>query len=912
MGRTGDWSRRVLGLLALVSAAAPAQQPSPEQIRRFQQLSPDQQQSIIRSASGGGGAALPGQPARLPPAAAPAVQASRTPSAASVAPDTEARIRRLKSGDTILLRLTVSRGQAMELDVMAAEGTPPEKSGKRSAVRESTHVLDSSGAVQLPEVGRILIGGLTEKQASELLAAEPAYDGIKVAVRLLPVRAEISPFGYGFFDRAQSPDALYADIPVPADYVIGPGDSVIVQLYGKEQQQYELTVTREGLLQFPGIGPIRVAGISFAQLQRVLGERIRRQFIGMNSSITVGRTRTIQIFVLGDVVNPGAYMVSGMSTLTNAIFASGGIKTIGSMRDLQLKRAGKTVSRMDLYDMLLRGDNSADVRLLPGDVVFVPPIGKTVGIAGEVQRPAIYEIREEDSLEQLVVLAGGFTPEAFPEKAQIERIFRGRERVTLDVDLRDTAGRRTDVQNGDIVRVLSVLERPEQVVFLSGYVHRPGTYQWRAGMRLSDLIASLGDLPPNVDTRYLLVKREAAQDRSISLLSADLAAALAAPRGPADPVLQSRDTVFVFSIHEDRSRVVHPLLDIMRAQARPDRPAAEVTVSGIVHQDGRYPLTAGMRVSDLIRAGGGLDDAAYELEAELTRYTVVDGRTRKQATQPIELAAALSGTTDKDLALAPYDQLVVKRIPLWRKTERVTITGEVNFPGAFPLARGEKLSDVLKRAGGLTDKGYARGAVLVRETVRAREKLQFDRLAAQLEEDLAAAANEATALGEDKAAALAQGKVLLRQLRGARAVGRVTFDLERVLGGDPEYDIALQDGDRLFIPVRPDEVTVAGEVYFSTSHLYRKGLGYKDYLKQSGGLTERANDDSMYVVHSNGAVSPVGGWFSDAPSVGPGDTVVVPMKIDRVSSLRLATDISQIVYHLAVSAATLKFLGIFH
>lgn len=902
-------------------AATPV--PTAEQMRLYQQLSPAQREALMRNLQSGGGlgqaGTVPTQPTS-PGSTLPRATATPQPGLLPLEPE----IRRIKGGDSLLLRFGRSTSRLFAQDDKETDKEREKEQerdkdkdkdkdkSKDRAARETIAVLDTSGVLTLPDIGRIPLAGLNEEEAAARLSVEPALKGIRISVKILPLLAELKPFGYDFFLPAPDSMAAMTEMPVPADYVIGPGDHIIVQLYGKDNLQYELPVTREGTILFPGIGPVQVAGLSYERLQETLAGRIQRQFIGMKSSVTVGRTRFIEIFVLGDVERPGAYTVSGHSTLTNALFASGGVKRIGSLRDVQLKRAGKLVKQMDFYDLLLNGDNRTDARLQPGDVIFVPPVGKTVGVGGEVRRPAIYELKGETTAGQAVALAGGLSPNAYPQKVQIERYQSGRDRVYLDIDLSVDTGRQTPLENGDIVRIYSVLDKAEQVVFLSGHVHRSGAMQWTEGMKIAQLLPDLGALPPNVDAHYLLIKRENPKDRTIELLHADLAVALETPDGDANIALQARDTVYVFSIHEDRTRVVEPLLDLAKTQSRFNRPAKEISIRGNVHQPGRYPLTEGMRVSDLLHAGGGLIDSTYLLEAELTRYTTVEGRDRKQENIRVDLASVLNEDITKDLALTPYDQLVIRRIPNWRPTESIKIAGEVRFTGDYPIIRGEKLSDVLKRAGGLSEKGFAPGAIFIRENVKQREQQQIERLTAQLEQELAGVSVQGPGIGTQSELALAEGKSLLRQLRSTQAVGRVAINLERLMDGDEEYDITLQDGDKLFVPIKPDEVTVVGEVYYPTSHLFNRRHDTDDYVRMSGGVSERGNAGAIYVVHADGSVSPpASGWFARATGMGPGDTIVVPLKVDRVSSLKLATDISQIFYQFAVSAAALKALNVF-
>lgn len=876
----------VLCLLAAVARAADAV-PGQEQLRQqFQQLSPEQRQAAARVL----GEAMPAAPnaSAASPGALP-LSAAVSPMPETVRP-VEVAARGLQAGDTVLLGIR-KMPSAAEPDAAAL-------------VEKRIYMLDQAGAIALPDIGRVVLAGLSERQAIERLAIEPGLAGRIVSLQQLPIEPELRLFGLDLFRGAPATFTPVTDIPVPADYVIGPGDSVIVQLFGKENSQHELAVTRDGELLFPGIGPIAVAGLSFPQLQREIQGRAQRQLSGVTASVTLGRIRSIRVFVLGDVEIPGSYVVSGLSTLTNALFASGGIKPIGSLRDIQLKRNGRIVSRLDLYDLLLRGDTAGDARLLPGDAIFVAPGGARVGIAGQVRRPAIYELKGEKTVEDLIALAGGLLPEAFPQKVQIERIEKNDRRILLDIDLTAPQAGGTAVQNGDVVRVLSVLDGVSRIVSLSGQVNWPGEYQWSPGMRLTDLIPSLAELQSRGDAHYLLIRRQDPH-RSVQLIDADLVAALGPAGEAADPVLQQQDEIHVFALDEDRSAFIRPLLALAGAQSSPSRPLDTVSIDGMVHHPGQYPLSPDMKVSDLLRAAGGLTDRAYTLAMELTRHSVIDGQRRVMSRHDVDLAAVLNGDVGKDMSLAAYDQAVVRRVPSWEEAGNIVLRGEVRFPGNYPVARGDKLSEVIRRAGGLTPEAYPRAAVFLRESVRAREQESIDQLALRFEHELSSFKPEAD---EE---AVVEGQLLLRQIHAAKATGRMVIDLEWLMRNEEDYDITVNAGDQLYIPQKPEEVTVIGEVYNPTSHLYNAKLDRDDYIRLSGNVTESGNKKAVYVIHADGSVSPAGGWFSGRIEMGPGDTIVVPMKVERLSKLKLITSVSQILYQLALTAASLDVVGVF-
>ena len=726
-------------------------------------------------------------------------------------------------------------------------------------------------------------------------------------------------FGYDLFAGVPTTFAPATDIPMDADYIVGPGDTVQIQLFGKEPAQYDLVITREGILQFPEIGPVSVAGLTFDEMKRVLRARIEEQLIGEKANITMGRLRSIRVFILGDVNQPGSYTVSALSTMTNALFVSGGIQTVGSLRNIQLKRRGKVVTRMDLYDLLLLGDTSGDVRLQPGDVIFVPPVGSSVGVAGEVRRPAIYELRNERSVEQILSLAGGLLATAYPQASQIERISKHGERTLIDLDFSQKAGLRAPVQTGDVLRVYSILEKMEDIVLLSGHVQRPGGYQWRPGLRVNALIPSIeNDLLPRADLDYALVRRELKPDLRIQVFSIQPGKAIMDPASKYNVELESRDELILFGFNEDRTEIVEPLIEDLQVQATFRQPAQVVTVGGLVRLPGDYPLEERMKISDLIRAGGDLAEAAYALGAELTRYEVIDGSYREVDHVSVDLAQILNGVQVADLALRPHDVLHIKRLPEWVAAATVELKGEVRFPGIYPISRGEQLSKLIERAGGVTDMAFTEGAVFLREDLREREEQQLAELSQRLEADLASLSLKLAQEEAGQAQSLSIVRELGAQLRAVEPTGRLVIDLPRLItdtrgGRRSQYDVTLMDGDRLYIPPITQEVMVTGEVFNPTAHLYKKGLDRHDYVKLSGGTTRKADDKNIYVVRADGSVLTKTRWIGagSAADITPGDTIVVPLDVDRIRPIALWTSISQIVFQLGLAAAAANAVGVF-
>jgi polysaccharide biosynthesis/export protein len=402
---------------------------------------------------------------------------------------------------------------------------------------------------------------IEQRYANRTDAATLRQDAVERAFK-----QQLRQFGYDLFAGTPTTFAPATDIPVPADYVVGPGDIFEVQLFGKENEQYSLVVSRDGRINFPQLGAITVAGARFSDVRADLERRVAEQMIGVKANIGMGELRSIRVFVLGDVTRPGSYTVSSLSTMTNALFVSGGIRPIGSLRNVQLKRNGRVVTRLDLYDLLLRGDTSEDMRLQPGDVIFVPPIGQTAGVAGEVRRPAIYELRGEKTVAQLVEIAGGLMPTAVPRLSQLERLD-ARGNVTLvDVDLDSylspQGGKRsapkapgegpaTALADGDVLRVYPALDRMDGVVLLAGHVKRPGGVAWHERMRLTDLLANPEQLLPQADLEYVVVRREERPLAKVMVFSTRLSAAWTDPQSDANVLLEPRDQVFVFRQSSD-------------------------------------------------------------------------------------------------------------------------------------------------------------------------------------------------------------------------------------------------------------------------------------------------------------------------------------------------------------------------
>jgi polysaccharide biosynthesis/export protein len=661
--------------------------------------------------------------------------------------------------------------------------------------------------------------------------------------------------------------------PVDPSYRIGAGDRLVLILTGDVEQAYTLDVTREGFVVIPQVGQINVASLTLAQLEDVLFNRLGRSYSGIKRgpaattrfSISVARLRSNQIFVVGEVAKPGSYRVSAAGTALTALYAAGGPTMNGSLRSVQIRRNGRTVGTIDLYDYLLRGDASHDARLLNGDIVFVPIHSGRVRVIGEVNRPGTYEIGGGNSLSEIIRAAGGLQPTAARSRIQIERItpMRDRTRPGSDravVDVSGTEGGEfpgLSLVNGDIVRVLKVADRVRNRVVMRGNVFTPGFVGLTSGMRLSDAIRKAGGLKPDTYLGQVSITR-LNSDSTRTQLRAVLADTLGSVVN--DPTLQEDDEIRVFG----------------RSEFRPVR---YVAVSGAVRRSGRYAYYEGMTVRDLVLLAGGLQESALLTEAEVARMpkTRVDGLTASTIRIPLDstylfergrdgkyigppgLAGAVSGSSD--FGLQAYDNLLILRQPDWELQRSVYVGGEVKFPGTYTLVKKtERLSEVIQRAGGLTTEAYADGVNFSRRRNR---------------------------------------------------VGRIGVDLPAVLKDPKEQDnIILFDGDSITIPRYDAVVRVDGAVNSPTALPFVRGQGMQYYIRAAGGGRLDADLPRAYVTQPNGRVDAVTRRFmlpDGQPTPRAGAIVTVPKRdrTERQDTLASRTQIASIIGTFAAVLASL-------
>ncbi len=721
-------------------------------------------------------------------------------------------------------------------------------------------------------------------------------------------RLDLQLFGFDFFRNAarHQPHPLAL---VGPDYVIGPGDTLHIHVWGNIEGNYSVTVDRNGEITLPGVGVINLWGQSFGQARETVKNQFSRYYKNFEINVTMGGLRSIQVFVVGEVATPGSYDLSSLATLLTALSRAGGPSSRGSLRSVQLMRQGAVVSEFDVYDFLLSGDKNRDVRLQSGDTIFVPMSGPLVGVAGNVRRPAIYELKGGETLADCLALAGGVNPTAYLNKVQIQRVVAHQQRQVLDLNLEiggaeKPAALAFPMQDRDLIQV-SPIAVSGGFVSLQGYVVRPGRYEYRPGMRLSDLLIPYDNLLPEYYPHAAQIIHRAPPEFRPEIVTVDLRQAL-----EGDPeqnrVLREYDEVRLFS-RSDMEEL------------------PEVFISGAVLNAGSYRLLENMTVRDLVTVAGSLRRSAYTDEAEITRYLPGPEGTRVERFY-IDLSKALAGHPQHDLPMKSEDHLVVRSIPDYGERLRVTIRGEVRFPGTYAIRKGETLSSVLERAGGYTEKAYLRGAIFSREALKQVQREQINRLIAEEEQQITRVAQDiaAGALSPEEARSaqslLENRRQLLDRLRQTPVTGRLVVRMKELdeLRGTPR-DIALMSEDEILIPRNPQTVNVHGQVFNSASLSWVPGKTVGYYLNQVGGTRKTANTKEIFIVRADGTVvsrqqSGFGvswdtesrrwnmGGFNNVP-IYPGDSILVPEQFRRVAWLRGIRDISTIIYQMALGAA---------
>lgn len=839
-----------------------------------------------------------------------------------------------------------------------------------SAIRSQTASADSKTPVETPSYPR----GTTFDQYGE--PTEPDYDYLSDT----EVETELSLFGQSLFDNGPSTFSPQLNGDVPDDYKLGVGDELNIQLFGKENNEFVLRIGVDGQVSIPEIGPTSLVGKTYKQAQDLLAEKIQQARLGVDVIVSLTKLKSIRVFISGEAYKPGAYNLAGLSTITNALYAAGGVSDIASLRNIKLNRQGTVHTVFDLYDLLIHGDASDDAILKHGDVLHIPVAKKIVSIDGEVARPAKYELKNEKTLAELLAIAGGATSNAFTKYIGIKRITNG-GLVQVTVDFSDS---NFILQAGDEIEIPEVSDNFSDSVTLIGAVSRPGNYQWYDGLSVKGLIGDLDNaLLQHADPSYVLVVRQPSITSEMRFLQVDLV--------ENDAVLMPKDKVLVFSVIEsidtqeesiddlvatekeivaDRKerlkefveeriemqnfgvydmpstseneqleesqpsvvslsdnevssikllRSYHPfsrtilladVIDYVEVQSSFMNPPKIIEVGGAVRVPGKYPLTENAGILDAIKAAGGLLPQANSERSELTRFD------RSKGLSPVIQHIGFSPITEinnsrPSIQLQNEDRINIFTVPNWQEEIRVTLRGEVVFPGEYTVARGETLAQLVERAGGFTSYADVNALVFTRESLRRLEKSNLEKLAEELRKEIAS-----ESLRRDNSAGAIvsydEARKLLRDLTLAEAVGRLVINNS---GENSELNVVLEDEDTVVVPKISQVVNVIGEVYVPTAHLFDDDLSFEDYIQRSGGFRPLADAERAYIIRANGSVDipdlNSNYWFSDSQSltkIQAGDTLVIPYDSDRVDNVTLWTNATQIIYQLAVAVAAIGSL----
>ncbi len=691
-------------------------------------------------------------------------------------------------------------------------------------------------------------------------------------------------YGYRVFNNGRYGDGGSEDmISVPGNYVVGSGDQIVLTMWGRINEEHQLLVDRDGKIRIPRIGPMFVAGLGFRSVEKKLVERIQT-IEGVNASVTMGPLRSVSIFVVGEVRNPGQYTVSALSNVIGALFASGGITRNGSLRNVKLMRNGKVVTAFDLYQFLMFGDNFNEVRLKAGDVIMVPVLQKMAAIAGNVRRGALYELEGKTSLSDLISLAGGLSATAWVNRIQVERYDSHEYRKVLDLEAENAEDIPDfDILDADIVKIYPIALIDRNAVFLKGNVWRPGKYELEQGMRISDLVGGFDGLLPETYYNYAVVTRTQPPNHYEEVLSFNLRSALKNPESPDNITLMTQDEVMVY--HRDFFE--------------PDR---YVTVGGAVTSPGEYKLLENMRIKDLILKAGGLKDYASATRGELYRRLESEDSVRTESFE-FCVECAMDGDSLENIALEKMDNIIVRRKRGWEEEKSVALIGEFVYPGTYVLLDGESLGNLIARAGGFTPDAFLDAAILTRKSVKDRERKRNLEYQQKLQSDMEQLSIRAASMEDPEEARriMAQQSMLLQQLQDARPVGRVVVNL----GDKGSYeDFLLEDLDTLMIPTRNLTVSVLGEVQNPSTFQMGKRETSVDYFVQlAGGYTDFADNRRVYVVKANGSVRTRKMVNIRRYIPGPGDAIIVPQKIRYRNGYRTFLETVDAAFKLTTVAA---------
>jgi protein involved in polysaccharide export with SLBB domain len=811
-------------------------------------------------------------------------------------------------------------------------------------------------------------GGLSNGQAqlaaleeSRLLAtrAPSAPTDFQLLVRgslgtLLPV------YGDTLFRQVPSTFAPLREVNVTPDYVLGPGDQLLIRIWGQVNLNAQLTVDRTGSIYLSQVGEIHVAGLPYAQVRQHIHDAVGHIYKSFDLSVEMGQLRSIQVFVVGQARRPGTYTLSSLSTLVTALFATGGPSVQGSLRDIQLRRNGQTITHFDLYDLLILGDMSKDAQLLPGDVIFIPPVGAQVAVTGDVHVPAIYELKGATTVEEALRFAGGLSATASLLRASLERLDAQKDRTVLDIALQGP-GLATPVQQADILRVLPISPQFQNTVTLRGNVAETGRFSWHPGMKLSDIIPDsqslitrdywerrnqLGLPGPEFKPEYTNNPDYYPRDlngyqtgtaqydaNGVPIYNGQSATNVNqqtnGTRTNSTSTSQNYNQGSMQTGQNNDPNCIPDASNISQQNQYGQVPGS--SVQGTNSQNGQPCTSPGSRsLADETQASAGnlprpsLTVALPVPEIDWS-YAVIERMNPQTLTtslvpfNPGKLV--LDHDSAQNLALEPGDVITIFsqadiKVPQAQRTKFVRLEGEFKQAGIYSVLPGESLRQLVERAGGLTPDAYLFGSNFTRESTRILQQLRLNDYLQNLELEIDRSTIAASAsVGNVDPAATAASRSLVARFRTIRATGRVVLNIpQNAVDVADLPDIQLEDGDRFVVPSKPSTVNVVGAVYDQNSFLFKNSREVQSYLRLAGGPTKSADGGDSFIIRADGSVvsrhsrSGVFGNTFATMRLNAGDTVVIPEKVPRPSGLRNFINYTQIFSQLALGAAAIAVL----
>jgi len=740
---------------------------------------------------------------------------------------------------TELLRRGVTKEQVSRIQQKYSESnTVSNKSNEMpSQLRQRTLVDDGGGqrrTTDYSEVGMLdeTVGGRVDNRADNTATTDNA--------------SQI--FGHDVFTNRNLTFEPSINLATPVDYRLGPGDEVIIDVWGASENTIRQSISPEGTIQVSGLGPVQLSGMTVKDANAYLQREFSKIYSGISGSeptsqikLTLGDIRTIQINIMGEVAVPGTYTLSSFSSVFHALYRAGGVNKIGSLRSIKVVRNGKTIADLDVYDYLMKGKMKDDIRLQEGDVIIVNPYESLVRIAGKVKRPMFYEMKPTETVATILNYAGGFTGDAYKKAVRIIRKS-GREHQVYNVDEMDYSVFRLD--DGDSISVDAVLKRFENRVEIRGAVYRSGLYELSGTVNtVKQLIKKAEGLRGDAFLNRALLDREN-EDLSHEVIAVDLGGLL---KGTvADIPLQKNDILYIPSIHDLKEEET-------------------ISIHGEVANPGTFLFSKNMTIEDLLVQSGGLLEAAATTKVDITRrikdpkstsFSSVLGKTYS-----FDIKDGLVVGGEGDFHLEPFDEVYVRKSPAYRKQQNVVVAGEVLFGGNYALVKkNERLSDLISKAGGITPDAYVKGARLIRKMTEEEQRRQAD-------------AVRMARMGEGK------DSISVEKLNISDTY-TVGINLEKAISNPgSDFDLVLREGDVLFIPEYINTVKISGAVLYPNTVLYKRGESLRYYINQAGGYGNLAKKKKAYVVYMNGTVSRL--KSRDKKAIEPGCEIIVPSKEEK-------------------------------